>query len=117
MTKISNLRQAQRDSHRSISGQGMDRRVEKKAPLGRKLAYGAGGLLVLLFAGWLTSTLLAGRSLSVNSERIAVSDVTVGTFEDFIPLRGRLVPRSTVYLDAVEGGRVEEILPYTVFFT
>ena len=35
--------------------------------------------------------LLAGRSLSVNSQRIAVSAVTVGTFEDFIPLRGRLV--------------------------
>ena len=110
MTKISNLRQAQQDSRSSISGQGMDRRVEKKTPLGRKLTYAAGGLLVLLFAGWLVSTLLAGRSLSVNSQRIAVSDVTVGTFEDFIPLRGRLVPRSTVYLDAVEGGRVEEIL-------
>lgn len=110
MTKISNLRQAQQDSHRSISGQGMDRRVEKKTPLARKLAYAAGGVLVLLFAGWLVSTLLAGRSLSVNSQRIAVADVTVGTFEDFIPLRGRLVPRSTVYLDAVEGGRVEEIL-------
>jgi HlyD family secretion protein len=110
VTKISNLRQAQQDSRSSISGQGMDRRVEKKTPLGRKLTYAAGGLLVLLFAGWLVSTLLAGRSLSVNSQRIAVSDVTVGTFEDFIPLRGRLVPRSTVYLDAVEGGRVEEIL-------
>ena len=58
--------------------------------------------LVLLFAAWLVSTLLAGRSLSVNSERIAVSEVTVGTFEDFIPLRGRLVPSSTVYLDAIE---------------
>ena len=31
-------------------------------------------------------------------------------FEDFIPLRGRLVPRRTVYLDAIEGGRVEEVL-------
>jgi HlyD family secretion protein len=51
-----------------------------------------------------------GRSLSVNSQRIIVSPVTVGTYEDFIPLRGRLVPRSTVYLDAIEGGRVEEVL-------
>ena len=110
MTKISNLRQSQQDSHRSISGQGMDRRIEKKTPLARKVTYAAAGLLVLVFAGWLVSALLAGRSLSVNSQRIAVSDVTVGTFEDFIPLRGRLVPRSTVYLDAVEGGRVEEIL-------
>ena len=110
MNKISSLKQAKQDSRGSISGQGMDRRVEKKTPLGRKLMYAAAGLLMLLFAGWLVSTLLAGRSLSVNSERIGVSEVSIGTFEDFIPLRGRLVPRSTVYLDAVEGGRVEEIL-------
>ena len=110
MTKISSIRQTQQDSGSSISGQGMDRRVEKKTPMGRKLMYGIFGLLVLLFAGWLVSTLLAGRSLSVNSERIAVAEVSVGTFEDFIPLRGRLVPLRTVYLDAVEGGRVEEVL-------
>jgi len=110
VTKISSLKQAQQDNRSSISGQGMDRRVAKKTPMSRKLMYAAGGLLVLLFGAWLVSTLLAGRSLSVNSQRIAVSEVTVGTFEDFIPLRGRLVPRSTVYLDAVEGGRVEEVL-------
>ena len=63
-----------------------------------------------LFIYWLVGMLLGGRSLSVNSQRIFVSDATVGTFEDFIPLRGRLVPRSTVYLDAIEGGRVEEVL-------
>ena len=110
MNKISNLRHTQQDGRRQVSGQGMDRRVAKKTPLIRKLMYGLAALLVLLFAGWLVSTLLAGRSLSVNSERIAVAEVSVGTFEDFIPLRGRLVPRSTVYLDAVEGGRVEEVL-------
>jgi HlyD family secretion protein len=54
--------------------------------------------------------LLGGRSLSVNAQRVFVSPVTVGTFEDFVPLRGRLVPRSTVYLDAIEGGRVEQVL-------
>jgi HlyD family secretion protein len=88
----------------------MDRRIEKKTPLGRKVAYGGAVLLALLFAWWLIGALLGGRSLSINSERITVSSVTVGTFEDFIPLRGRLVPRSTVYLDAVEGGRVERVL-------
>lgn len=110
MTKISSLRQNRQDAGVSVSGQGMDRRIEKKTPLSRKLMYAGAGVLVLLFAWWLVSTLLAGRSLSINSERITVSDVTVGTFEDFIPLRGRLVPRSTVYLDAVEGGRVERVL-------
>ena len=110
VNKISSLKQPRPDSGPSISGQGMDRRIERKTPLGRKIGYGAAGVLALLFAWWLVGALLGGRSLSVNSERIAVSDVTVGTFEDFIPLRGRLVPRSTVYLDAVEGGRVEQVL-------
>ena len=32
------------------------------------------------------------------------------TFVDFSPLRARLVPRRTVYLDAIEGGRVDRVL-------
>ena len=110
MSNISSLKQAQNEHTGSISGQSMDRRVVRKMPSSHKLLYVAIALSIALFAGWLAATLLAGRSLAVDSERIAVSSVSVGTFEDFIPARGRLVPRSTVYLDAVEGGRVEEIL-------
>ena len=79
VNKISSLKQPRPDSGPSISGQGMDRRIERKTPLGRKIGYGAAGVLALLFAWWLVGALLGGRSLSVNSERIAVSDVTVGT--------------------------------------
>lgn len=92
------------------SGASMDRVVQRRMTLQRKLAIGAGGLGVLLFAWWVLDTIAGGRSLSVNSQRVVVSAVTVGTFEDFVPLRGRLVPKSTVYLDAIEGGRVERIL-------
>ncbi len=88
----------------------MDRKIERKKPFVRNTGYAATVLLAIGFAWWFADTLLGGRSLSVNSQRIAVSSVTTGTFEDFIPLRGRLVPRSTVYLDAIEGGRVEEVL-------
>jgi len=109
VSKISRLTEP-RDNGVSISGQSMDRVVAKKMPLGRMVAYGTGAVVAALFIYWLVGMLLGGRSLSVNSQRIFVSDVTVGTFEDFIPLRGRLVPRSTVYLDAIEGGRVEEVL-------
>ena len=94
----------------NISGQGMDRVIEKRVSLGRKIAYAAAALAALLFVWWLAGILLGGRSLSVNAQRVAVSPVTIGSFEDFVPLRGRLVPRSTVYLDAIEGGRVEEML-------
>ncbi len=110
MDKIRKLKQETYPKRMDVSGEGMDRRVEKQASLTRKAAIAAVGLLVAIFAWWFIDTLMSGRSLSINSERITVSDVTVGTFEDFIPLRGRLVPRSTVYLDAIEGGRVEEIL-------
>ncbi len=110
MNKISKLSEAHKDSSVSISGQGMDRIVEKKMSNGRKIGFLVIGILFIAFAWWLTDTLLSGRSLSVDSQRIAVSTVTVGTFEDYIPLRGRLMPRSTVYLDAIEGGRVEQVL-------
>ncbi len=110
MSKISQLAENRSSQGVNISGQGMDRVVAKKTPWGRKVAYGLGAILAALFIYWLVGMLLGGRSLSVNSQRVMVSEVTVGTFEDFIPVRGRLVPRSTVYLDAIEGGRVEEVL-------
>jgi len=110
VSKISRLSENQGTRNVSISGQGMDRVVAKKMPLARKVAYVAVGLLAVLFVYWLAAMLLGGRSLSVSSQRILVSEVTTGEFEDFIPLRGRLVPSSTVYLDAIEGGRVEAVL-------
>ena len=110
MNKISKLSAMHKSDGVSISGQGMDRVVEKKMPLSHKAGFGIVGLLLLAFAWWLVDSLLDGRSLSVDSQRIAISTVTTGTFEDYIPLRGRLIPRSTVYLDAIEGGRVDQVL-------
>jgi HlyD family secretion protein len=110
MDKIRRLKTQNQPASTGISGQAMDRKVQKKTPVGKKLGYAAAALLVVAFGWWFVDTLLQGRSLTINSQRITVSPVTVGTYEDFIPLRGRLVPRSTVYLDAIEGGRVEEIL-------
>ena len=110
MNKVSKLSGIQKHDGLSISGQGMDRIVEKKMPLNYKVGIGVAVVLLLVFAWWLINTLLDGRSLSVDAQRITVSTVTTGTFEDYIPLRGRLMPRSTVYLDAIEGGRVDKVL-------
>ncbi|MDH4108388.1 MAG: efflux RND transporter periplasmic adaptor subunit [Gammaproteobacteria bacterium] len=109
MSTISKISETRQDAPRAISGQGMDRVVARKAPLGRKLAYAAGAVLAAGVAWLLLGLITGGRSLSINAQRIMVSEVTLGTFEDFIPLRGRLVPSSTVYLDAIEGGRVEQV--------
>jgi len=110
VTQISKISESRPGIGIKLSGQAMDRVVEKKMSRGRKIGLGAAAATVLLIAWLLLDLLTQGRSLTVNSQRITVSRVTSGTFEDYIPLRGHLVPRSTVYLDAIEGGRVEQVL-------
>lgn len=110
MATISKIQQNQSARRPNISGQSMDRRIEKKTSPWKRARWIGLVVVVAILAYLLAQALGQGRSLSVNSGRIEISSVTEGTFEDFIPLRGRLEPRSTVYLDAIEGGRVEEIL-------
>jgi HlyD family secretion protein len=69
---------------------------------------GIAGLMLLIASSiYFTS----GKSkLNVDSERISISEVKKGTFQEFIPVNGIVLPLTTIYLDAVEGGRVEEKL-------
>jgi HlyD family secretion protein len=91
------------------SGGAMDRVV---APSGlsqrTKIAIGAG--LVALAAILFYFLAPSAGSQSVAAERLTISTVTKGRFDDFLPLRARVTPLVTVYLDAVEGGRVEQVL-------
>ncbi|MDO9486811.1 MAG: HlyD family efflux transporter periplasmic adaptor subunit [Sphingomonadaceae bacterium] len=94
---------------RAVSGSGMDRVVEKKGLSQRvKMMIGAGAAVVALAAFLVFAP--TGDSQTVEASRITVSAVSKGVFEDFLPLRGRVTPSLTVFLDAVEGGRVEQIL-------
>ncbi|WP_191251096.1 efflux RND transporter periplasmic adaptor subunit [Kordiimonas sediminis] len=94
----------------AVTGAGMDRKIEvKKNPL-KTYGVPAAAVVALLFVGYMFLGGPGGRSLKVTSDRISISEVTSGVFEDFIPVRGRVEPLKTVYLDAVQGGRVEEIL-------
>ena len=61
-----------------------------------------GLILIMLFSS-------AGSSkLNVDKERITISEVTKGAFQENIPVNGVVLPIKTIYLDAMEGGRVEE---------
>jgi HlyD family secretion protein len=101
------LRQASRSD--AVSGGAMDRVVVRKRIDRRILIGGAAAaavLLILIF--WLFAP--RSDSMSVARDRLAIASVQSGTFEDFLPLRARVTPLVTVYLDAVEGGRVEQKL-------
>jgi HlyD family secretion protein len=45
----------------------------------------------------------------VGAERVTVSPVAYDTFREYIPVTGNVVPRTTVYLDAIEGGQITAV--------
>jgi HlyD family secretion protein len=49
-----------------------------------------------------------GNKLNVETDRITISEVKKGVFQETIPVNGIVLPETSIYLDAVEGGRVEE---------
>ena len=86
----------------------MDRVIEKKTWTRKRILtiVGIVGILVLIGASYF---LTSGKSrLNVESERITISEVKSGPFKEFIPVNGVVLPITTIYLDALEGGRVEE---------
>jgi HlyD family secretion protein len=92
-----------------VSGSGMDRVVEgRRIPKWAPWTLGGVAILAAALVFWLYAP--RGTSQTIPSERLTISTVANGTFEDFIPLRARVTPLLTVYLDAIEGGRVEKIL-------
>jgi HlyD family secretion protein len=93
----------------AVSGGAMDKVVVRKR-LDRRIVIGgaAAAVLLLIAIFWLFAP--RADSLSVTRDRLAISEARSGTFDDFLPLRARVTPLVTVYLDAVEGGRVEKKL-------
>jgi len=87
----------------------MDRRIEPRLMTWRRALLGICGLAVagaLLYASLETAL---GRLSAATADRLAISEVRHGTFREFIPLTGTVVPRTTVYLDAVDGGQVASV--------
>jgi len=94
---------------RAESGTGMDKVVESTGLSQRtKIALAAAAVLLLALLFWWFAP--SAGSQTVAAERLTISAVSRGTFDDFLPLRARVEPLVTVYLDAVEGGRVEKLM-------
>ncbi len=95
---------------------GMDREVRHlpwspaRWPLGVQvtLAIAAAAAIALLGVRLLAGT--GARTLRVPRGQVTIATVGHGIFHDLIPLRANVVPRETVYVDAVDGGRVDRVL-------
>lgn len=87
----------------------MDRKIEKQA----RPVWQWGLIAVAVAAvGWVGYGLLADASIRthrISEEQLIISTVESGAFEDLIPIRGTIQPLNRVFLDAVNGGVVEEV--------
>lgn len=88
----------------------MDKPIEKKKGLQRKHLYWAAGGLLLAFLLWKAVTGIHGSTFRAEKDKLTISTVEAGQFNDYISVIGQVEPISTIYLDAEEGGKVEQIL-------
>ena len=88
----------------------MDKPIAKKTGLQKKhvmyagIAVAFGLLIYMAFFSKRVST------YKVEKDKLIIESVVNGQFNDYITVTGTVEPISTIFLDAQEGGRVEEIL-------
>ena len=87
---------------------GMDKVIEKKKGIHKKHIFWGLGIIL---AGFLIFKLAFGDHSSVfraEKDKLSVSTVEDGIFNDYITVIGQVEPITTIFLDAVEGGTVEQ---------
>ena len=91
-------------------GEGVDRRIEKRWVTPRRVGITLAVLVAVgLVAHGLWTSASGGQTLNVDRERITIATVEQAPFQEFISISANVVPERTVFIDAMEGGRVEEI--------
>jgi HlyD family secretion protein len=95
---------------REGTGEGVDRKIETAWVTPKRAVLAVLALVLvagLAYAVWTTAT--GGQALNVDREKLTVSTVKQEPFQEFIAVTGNVLPEQTVFLDAVEGGRIEEL--------
>ena len=86
----------------------VDRAIKKKRWSTKRLLT-IGGITALVLLAFGSYYFTSGKSrLNVDFDRITIATVSKGAFQETIPVNGVVMPLSSIYLDAIEGGRVEE---------
>ncbi|HYD80894.1 MAG TPA: efflux RND transporter periplasmic adaptor subunit [Paucimonas sp.] len=89
-----------------LTGAAMDAPLRPRH--GKRVAAAAGGFILAL-AGIAAAWQLMPRGLQVRAAEIRVAAAERGMFRDDVVVRAQAVPLTSVVLDAVEAGRVEEV--------
>ena len=88
---------------------GMDRKIKKKKWPPKKIITLVSIVAFVGIVGYLLIFKVSSSTLNVNAERLTISTVTKGPFQEFIAVMGNAEPEDIHFLTASDGGRVEEI--------
>jgi len=86
----------------------MDIPLEKKRFTTSKILMIVGAISIVALILFVILSTTGNAKLNVQKERISIATATQGVFQENIPVNGVVMPITTIYLDALEGGRVEE---------
>lgn len=89
---------------------GMDKKIEKKKGLSKRMIWIMVGVVAVSLIFYNIVFGDKSSKLNVDLEKISIEDVEEDIFQDYIAVQGVVEPIKTIYLDAVEGGRVEDIV-------
>lgn len=87
----------------------MDRKIENKGKKWRRLAWISFAVILLILVFYQIFFGDKSSRLNVETDKITIEQVREDVFLDFIAVIGTVEPIQTIFLDATEGGRVEEI--------
>ncbi|HSX50193.1 MAG TPA: efflux RND transporter periplasmic adaptor subunit [Cellvibrio sp.] len=86
----------------------MDKPLQKNFWQKRRKLIVSATLCAAIATLWVLAAPGSERALRIEKKELIIGTVREGIFEDVIPLRGQVMPLRTLYLDAIEGGRVEK---------
>ncbi|MEX0662251.1 MAG: efflux RND transporter periplasmic adaptor subunit [Balneolaceae bacterium] len=87
----------------------MDKKIDKKIWTPKRILMIVGILTFMglsVYAFWFMDV---RSTLNVEKDKITISEVREDTFQEFIQVTGAVQPIQTIYLDAIEGGVVQQV--------
>jgi HlyD family secretion protein len=77
-----------------------------------RILVAAGAVAGLLALGGLAAAVVGGAKSSVRvpAQNVTLGTVEAGVFHDFVTLRATAQPKDVIYLDALEGGQVQQVM-------
>ena len=88
----------------------MDRKLDKKFWTPKRIALIGGGAIVLVGIIYQIGFADHRSTMNVEQDRLSIATVSTGEFTDYILVSGQIEPARTVFLDAIEGGMVNQVV-------